>query len=95
MEEKVMLEECPICRGAGVIMHEGGWSVQVECCDCSAHTLYMEYNNEEILNAWFCGFFPYDSPRYAMAVLCENGKSGADSCVAPFVEIAEKITKIQ
>ena len=47
MEEKVMLEECPICRGAGVIMHEGGWSVQVECCDWSAHTVYMEYNNEE------------------------------------------------
>ena len=24
-----------------------GWSVQVECCDCSAHTVYVEYNNEE------------------------------------------------
>lgn len=40
------LEECPICRGAGVLMHEGGWSVQVECCDCSAHTIYMEYDND-------------------------------------------------
>ena len=47
MENVVMLEECPICRGAGMIMHEGGWSVQVECCDCSAHTVYVEYNNEE------------------------------------------------
>lgn len=36
MEEKdiIILEECPICRGAGMIMHEGGWNVQVECCDC-------------------------------------------------------------
>ena len=44
MEEKeiVMLEECPICRGAGMIMHEGGWNVQVECADCSAHTVYVE-----------------------------------------------------
>ena len=46
MEELILLEECPICRGAGMIMHEGGWSVQVECADCSAHTVYLEYNNE-------------------------------------------------
>jgi hypothetical protein len=44
--EEIMLEECPICRGAGLVMHEGGWSVQVECADCSAHTVYVEYNNE-------------------------------------------------
>ena len=47
MNEKYLLEECPICRGAGMIFHEGGWSVQVECLDCSAHTVYMEYNNDE------------------------------------------------
>lgn len=46
MEELILLEECPICRGAGMIMHEGGWSVQVECADCSAHTVYVEYNND-------------------------------------------------
>ena len=28
-------------------MHEGGWCVQVECADCSAHTVYAEYENEE------------------------------------------------
>ena len=47
MEDLIMLEQCPICRGAGVIMHEGGWNVQVECMDCSAHTVYVEYNNDE------------------------------------------------
>ena len=47
MEEIIMLEECPICRGAGMITHEGGWSVQVECVDCSAHTVYVEYSTEE------------------------------------------------
>ena len=45
--EEFLLEECPVCRGAGLIMHEGGWSVQVECSDCSAHTVYVEYNNEK------------------------------------------------
>lgn len=48
MEEKqrLTLEECPICRGAGMIVHEGGWCVQVECADCSAHTVYAEYSSE-------------------------------------------------
>ena len=41
------LEECPICRGNGMVVHEGGWNVQVECTDCSAHTVYVEYDNEQ------------------------------------------------
>lgn len=42
-----ILEECPICRGNGMVVHEGGWNVQVECTDCSAHTVYVEYSNDE------------------------------------------------
>ena len=30
-----------------MLTHEGGWSVQVECADCSAHTVYVEYETEE------------------------------------------------
>ena len=45
-KELIELEECPICRGPGMILHEGGWNVQVECVDCSAHTVYIEYSNE-------------------------------------------------
>ena len=47
MEELIMLAESPICRGAGLIMHEGGWCVQVECADGSAHTIYVDYNNDQ------------------------------------------------
>ena len=48
MENKdIILEECPMCRGNGMIMHEGGWSVQVECADCGSHTVYVEYEGEE------------------------------------------------
>lgn len=42
-----VLEDCPICGGSGFVVHEAGWNVQVECCDCSAHTVYVEYNNAE------------------------------------------------
>ena len=47
MENLIELEECPCCRGAGILTHEGGWNVQVECCDCGAHTVYVEYSNEK------------------------------------------------
>ena len=47
VNSNIILEECPICRGAGMILHEGGWNVQVECTDCSAHTVYVEYNNDK------------------------------------------------
>ena len=47
MENLFELEECPCCRGAGVLTHEGGWSVQVECSECGAHTVYLEYETDE------------------------------------------------
>ena len=49
MDNKPMIEldECPICRGAAIMMHEGGWNVQVECADCSAHTVFVEYADEK------------------------------------------------
>lgn len=47
MEDMIELEVCPACRGNGLMIHEGGWNVQVECADCGAHTVYVEYDNEE------------------------------------------------
>ena len=29
-----------------MVIHEGGWSVQVECADCGSHTVFIEYGNE-------------------------------------------------
>lgn len=47
VKPNVALEDCPVCRGSGYMVHEGGWNVQVECSDCSAHTVFVEYYNEE------------------------------------------------
>ena len=46
MENDIILEECPMCRGTGMIMHEGGWNVKVECADCGSHTVYVEYEDD-------------------------------------------------
>lgn len=47
MKDMIELEECPCCRGTGIIVHEGGWNVQVECTQCGSHTVYLDYENEE------------------------------------------------
>ena len=47
MENLIELEDCPVCRGNGIISHEGGWNVQVECAMCGSHTVYVEYEGEE------------------------------------------------
>lgn len=49
-------------------------------------------NGEEIYNAWFAGYFPADNPKYAAAILKEDGGEGAISCAPVFRTLAEKIT---
>lgn len=71
-------------RAAGVIVSTAGKTA-------TAQTGKTE-NGEEIYNAWFAGYFPAESPKYAVAVLKENGGEGAVSCAPVFREIAEKIT---
>ena len=43
----IELEDCPICRGAGLIQDEQGWSVSVGCMDCGAETAHAEYRTPE------------------------------------------------
>lgn len=49
--------------------------------------------NREILYTWFAGFYPYDNPRYAIAVMTEDGTSGASDCGPIFRTIVENIEK--
>lgn len=49
-------------------------------------------NGEEIYNAWFAGYFPSEEPKYAVAILKEDGGEGAISCAPVFKEIAESVT---
>ncbi|MBQ4526833.1 MAG: penicillin-binding protein 2 [Clostridia bacterium] len=60
----------------------------------SAETGWETPSGEYAVHGWFCGFFPYSAPKYAMAVFSENGKSGTASCVEPFTKICEEINKI-
>lgn len=46
-----------------------------------------------MVHGWFVGFFPYNNPRYAMAVFLENGQSGAQAAKV-FSDIAKEISTL-
>lgn len=47
--------------------------------------------NSAKVNAWFCGFAPYDKPKYLVTVLVEEGVSGGTTAAPLFREIMEDI----
>lgn len=55
---------------------------------------FDEYGNE-VLNCWFTGFFPSYSPKYAVTILSEGGRSGNSTCGPVFKEIADNITEYE
>lgn len=49
-------------------------------------------DGEEILNAWFAGFFPAKNPVYCITVVVEEAKSGNQSASPVFKELVDQIT---
>ena len=51
-----------------------------------------QYKGErELLNCWFAGIFPYESPRYAVVIMVEDGEGGAKECCPIFRTIVENL----
>ena len=47
IHEKLILQDCPFCGGAGLLEEENGWCWYVMCMDCGAHTAHMEFKTSE------------------------------------------------
>ena len=81
-----------------VVTEGSGMRAYSECVKTAGKTATAQTgkseNGEEIYNAWFMGYFPADNPKYAVAVLKENGGEGAVSCAPVFKDIAENMAKI-
>lgn len=69
----------------------------VECAGktSTAQTGNFNSDGKEIMNCWFTGYFPSDSPQYAVTILVEGGVSGNISCGGIFKEIAENVCNIK
>lgn len=61
----------------------------------TAQTGQFHEDGTEIVQAWFTGFFPAESPRYVVTVLAEDGKSGNSSAGPVFKEIADEVAALE
>ncbi len=48
----------------------------------------------EVVHAWFTGYYPTNSPKYAITVFIQKGRSGGGVAVPIFRNIVEKMTNL-
>ncbi|HWQ76037.1 MAG TPA: penicillin-binding protein 2 [Syntrophomonas sp.] len=60
----------------------------------TSQTGRIKTDGEEVLNTWFAGYLPADQPRWAIVILAEEGKSGAENCAPVFKAIAQGLLDI-
>ncbi len=51
------------------------------------------YKNKEVVHGWFTGFLPSENPHYIITVFVEDGKSGRQSAVPIYKDIADYLYK--
>ncbi len=49
----------------------------------------------EIYSSWFCGFFPFENPKYSVIVFCEDNQKQSESCAQIFSKIVDKIIAVK
>ena len=57
----------------------------------SAQTGIYDDNGEEIVHAWFGGFYPAENPQYAIVIFAENGQSGNRAAAPLFAKVANRL----
>jgi len=57
----------------------------------TAQTGRYNQNGSEILNAWFCGFYPYDNPQYTICITMHNGGESTQTAAPIFKKICDSL----
>lgn len=61
----------------------------------TAQSGWIGEDGTEVTHSWFCGYFPYESPQYAVTVLKENGEGGSADCAPVFQYIADAVSNLK
>lgn len=48
-----------------------------------------------VIQAWYAGYFPSDTPKYTIVVLAEDGTTGSGTCGPVFKKIADDIQSLE
>jgi len=60
----------------------------------SAQTGVTDSGGREVVHAWFSGFYPAQTPHWAIVVLCEGGGSGGSTAAPVFRRVADAIAAL-
>jgi len=74
--------------GTGVLGKPDGVNVAVKTGTAQTG---IKVNDRFILQAWYAGFFPADSPKYSIVVFAEDAESGSRSCGPAFKRLIEEM----
>lgn len=79
---------------SAVIQYGTGTGAQISRGGAAGKTGTAQTGREGSLtqHAWFAGFTPLVTPKFAVAVFCENGTSGGETAAPLFKEIMEEIS---
>lgn len=47
LNEKINVQDCPVCGGPAALFEEGGFAFTVQCADCGAQSAVSTYNKPE------------------------------------------------
>ena len=61
----------------------------------SAQTGQYDEDGEEIVHAWFAGFFPAQQPKYAAVILIEGGEYGGQVASPLFQQIVDLYGEVE
>lgn len=61
----------------------------------SAQSGQLDEEGNELVHAWFAGFYPAEEPRYAIVVLAEGKESGGTYAAPLFRRIADQIAVLE
>ena len=79
------------------VLEEGGTGHNATPLLCSAAgktgtaQTGIKQDGKKVNNSWFCGFFPYDNPKYTVVVLSQNAKTPPAQV---FASVADGITSL-
>jgi len=77
----------------GTGMNAAPFEVAVAGKTGTGQTGNLGRDEKEILNSWFAGYFPAEEPRWAVVVLVEESRSGAQDAAPVFKDIAAGVVK--
>lgn len=92
---EAMLSETESAEGTGRGVQDCGYRVCGKTGTAELQVLRDDGSGKKRNTTWFGSFAPYESPRFAVVVMVENGESGGKTCVPIAHDVYKALTNFE